>query len=203
MSCKSHDPQNLIEIAARAHRVDKDQLDLLVRTDDENVRTVALSFGVRFRAVARVSREHAVSFDTVRSGPRSLGSLVAPCVSSMSTDHFLWLSTGSTLNPIILTFLDQFRLSFAIVPGSVVQTGVKSFGCEKAPGSQSIHESGSDPQWSLEIGAVLLICNVILISLGVSLSMIANDNVYVGVLRQWTPIQFTVGASYSRGEQLQ
>ena len=49
----------------------------------------------------------------------------------MSFAHFVWLSTGSTLKPTIFTLrLSNSGLSLAIVPSSVVQTGVKSFGCE-------------------------------------------------------------------------
>src|SRR6266545_2475622 len=49
----------------------------------------------------------------------------------MSSDHFEWLSTGSTLNPISLTpRLSNSGFNFARAPSSVVQTGVKSFGCE-------------------------------------------------------------------------
>src|ERR1035438_9751333 len=49
----------------------------------------------------------------------------------MSSDHFECLSTGSTLSPISLTpRLSNSGLSLASAPSSVVQTGVKSFGCE-------------------------------------------------------------------------
>src|SRR6266542_1411361 len=49
----------------------------------------------------------------------------------MSFDHRLWLSTGSTLSPMILVWrLSKSGLSFAMYPNSVVQTGVKSFGWE-------------------------------------------------------------------------
>src|ERR1700726_2527695 len=49
----------------------------------------------------------------------------------MSSDHFACLSTGSTLSPISLTpRLSNSGLSLASAPSSVVQTGVKSFGCE-------------------------------------------------------------------------
>src|SRR5882724_7311194 len=49
----------------------------------------------------------------------------------MSSDHFECLSTGSTLNPISLTpRLSNSGFNFARAPSSVVQTGVKSFGCE-------------------------------------------------------------------------
>src|SRR3954453_15333184 len=49
----------------------------------------------------------------------------------MSSDHFECLSTGSTLKPISLTpRLSNSGFNFARAPSSVVQTGVKSFGCE-------------------------------------------------------------------------
>src|SRR5471032_2511195 len=51
----------------------------------------------------------------------------------MSSDHFACLSTGSTLSPINLTpRLSNSGFSFARAPSSVVQTGVKSFGCENS-----------------------------------------------------------------------
>src|SRR5471032_2932174 len=49
----------------------------------------------------------------------------------MSSDHLACLSTGSTLSPINLTpRLSNSGFSLASAPSSVVQTGVKSFGCE-------------------------------------------------------------------------
>src|SRR3982074_2234833 len=49
----------------------------------------------------------------------------------MSSDHFACLSTGSTESPISLTpRLSNSGFNFASAPSSVVQTGVKSFGCE-------------------------------------------------------------------------
>src|SRR5216110_559978 len=49
----------------------------------------------------------------------------------MSSDHLACLSTGSTLRPISLTpRLSNSGFNFARAPSSVVQTGVKSFGCE-------------------------------------------------------------------------
>src|SRR5882757_108806 len=49
----------------------------------------------------------------------------------MSSDHFECLSTGSTESPISLTpRLSNSGFSLASAPSSVVQTGVKSFGCE-------------------------------------------------------------------------
>src|ERR1035437_8162974 len=51
----------------------------------------------------------------------------------MSSDHFACLSTGSTLSPISLTpRLSNSGFSLASAPSSVVQTGVKSFGCENS-----------------------------------------------------------------------
>src|ERR1035437_8248360 len=51
----------------------------------------------------------------------------------MSSDHFACLSTGSTLSPISLTpHLSNSGFSLASAPSSVVQTGVKSFGCENS-----------------------------------------------------------------------
>src|ERR1043165_7834290 len=49
----------------------------------------------------------------------------------MSSDHFECLSTGSTESPISLTpRLSNSGFNLASAPSSVVQTGVKSFGCE-------------------------------------------------------------------------
>ncbi len=49
----------------------------------------------------------------------------------MSFAHFLWSSTESTLMPMTFTFrLSNSAFIFATWPSSVVQTGVKSLGCE-------------------------------------------------------------------------
>src|SRR6185369_5802929 len=49
----------------------------------------------------------------------------------MSSAHFLCESDASTLRPMILQFrFSNSGLSRAASPNSVVQTGVKSFGCE-------------------------------------------------------------------------
>src|SRR5215510_5283541 len=49
----------------------------------------------------------------------------------MSSAQRLCESVGSTLNPITLTpRFSKSGLLFATYPSSVVQTGVKSFGCE-------------------------------------------------------------------------
>src|ERR1700720_2017516 len=51
----------------------------------------------------------------------------------MSSDHLAWRSTGSTESPISLTpRLSNSGFSLARAPSSVVQTGVKSFGCENS-----------------------------------------------------------------------
>src|SRR3984957_8638054 len=57
----------------------------------------------------------------------------APCVTRMSSDHLACLSTGSTERPISLTpRLSNSGFSLASAPSSVVQTGVKSLGCENS-----------------------------------------------------------------------
>src|ERR1700724_3656503 len=49
----------------------------------------------------------------------------------MSAAHLPWLSTASTLRPMILHFrFVKSGSSPAMYPSSVVHTGVKSFGCE-------------------------------------------------------------------------
>src|SRR3954469_16146042 len=56
----------------------------------------------------------------------------------MSVAHFLWFSTGSTDSPMILALrLSNSGLSRAMVPSSVVQTGVKSLGCENSTPQES------------------------------------------------------------------
>src|SRR5258705_4136431 len=51
----------------------------------------------------------------------------------MSSDHLACLSTGSTERPISLTpRLSNSGFSLASAPSSVVQTGVKSLGCENS-----------------------------------------------------------------------
>src|SRR5450759_5508127 len=51
----------------------------------------------------------------------------------MSIAHFLWLATGSTDSPMILVLrLSKSGFMRARVPCSVVQIGVKSFGCENS-----------------------------------------------------------------------
>ncbi|MCY1384476.1 hypothetical protein D9M69_727350 [compost metagenome] len=60
------------------------------------------------------------------------------CVSLMSPIHSLCLVAGSTLSAMGLTpRLANSPDSAAVLPSSVVHTGVKSAGCEK----NTIHES--------------------------------------------------------------
>src|SRR6516164_8732823 len=88
----------------------------------------------------------------------------------MSPDHFLWLSIGSTDKPRILTpRLSNSGLSRAIVPSSVVQTGVKSFGCENSTAQllpiQSWKRILPSVVSASKSGAVSLICRAINTSL--------------------------------------
>src|SRR5678816_1042180 len=56
-----------------------------------------------------------------------------PWVSAMSAAQRAWLSTGSTDRPSTLTpRLSNSGFRRATAPNSVVQTGVKSFGCENS-----------------------------------------------------------------------
>src|SRR3954447_18049443 len=80
----------------------------------------------------------------------------------MSSDHFACLSTGSTLKPISLTpRLSNSGFSFASAPSSVVQTGVKSFGCENSSAQLLPVESWSSVVpyviWPWESGVVAAI----------------------------------------------
>src|SRR6201986_1309656 len=51
----------------------------------------------------------------------------------MSEAHLLWSLTGSPLSPMTLApRAANWVSSAATAPSSVVQTGVKSFGCEKS-----------------------------------------------------------------------
>ena len=74
------------------------------------------------------------SFATFSSGSPITGKFTAePVTSSMSFAHLPWFSTGSTLRPITLAPRAANCFSSApTAPSSVVQTGVKSFGCENS-----------------------------------------------------------------------
>src|SRR5216684_5519164 len=97
------------------------------------VRTVALLAAVRPSQLSPASAgSMSYSFATFSSGSPIIGNVTLwPCVSSMSAAHLLWLVTGSTLKPMILQLrFSNSGCSPAIYPSSVVQTGVKSLGCE-------------------------------------------------------------------------
>src|SRR6202051_969768 len=69
----------------------------------------------------------------------------------MSSDHLAWLVTGSTLSPISLTpRLSNSGFNLASAPSSVVQTGVKSFGCENRS-AQPL----AIPSWNLILPSVV------------------------------------------------
>src|SRR5260221_9015348 len=77
----------------------------------------------------------------------------------MSLAHRLWSSTGSAERPITLTpLLSNSGFIFAMVPSSVVQTGVKSLGWEKSTAHLSpIHWWKSiwpSVVWAWKLGAV-------------------------------------------------
>ena len=61
--------QHLVEIASRAHRIDQDELDLLVRTDDEHVADgLIIVRRTAFRGPPRARRQHAVSLGDLQVG---------------------------------------------------------------------------------------------------------------------------------------
>src|SRR3954464_7239049 len=70
----------------------------------------------------------------------------------MSCAHLAWLSMGSTDRPMIFTpRRSNSGLMLAMQPSSVVQTGVKSRGCENS----TPHESPSQ-SWNLMRPSVVL-----------------------------------------------
>src|SRR5258706_444198 len=72
------------------------------------------------------------NFVFLSASPRIGKFIFTPWVSSMSAIHLLWESTGSTLTPMALMWrLSNSGFSLETAPSSVVQTGVKSLGCEK------------------------------------------------------------------------
>src|SRR5207244_6044467 len=76
----------------------------------------------------------------------------------MSFDQRLWSSTESTERPMILALrLSNCGFSFAMVPSSVVQTGVKSFGCENKTAQelpiQSWNLISPSVVWAVKSGA--------------------------------------------------
>ena len=79
----------------------------------------------------------------MRSGSAIIGKLTAvPWVSSMSFAHSRCESTGSTERPMTFTLrVSNSGFSLATVPSSVVQTGVKSLGCENSTAQLSPFQS--------------------------------------------------------------
>ena len=67
--------QHLVEVAARRHRVDEDQLDLLVRADDEDVADRLVVGRRPVRRVARRRRPASIpySFETLKSASPIIG----------------------------------------------------------------------------------------------------------------------------------
>src|SRR5579862_5896920 len=88
----------------------------------------------------------------------------------MSFDQSSCLEAGSTDSPITLTFLrSNSGLIFAMYPSSVVQTGVKSFGCENSTAHESPIQSwkliGPSELSASKSGAISPSCSAICISL--------------------------------------
>src|SRR5215510_4207463 len=84
----------------------------------------------------------------------------------MSFAHPSWSSVESTDNPMIFTFLlSNCGFIFAMYPSSVVQTGVKSFGCENKTAHESPIQSWNWIRPSVvsasKSGAVSPICSAI------------------------------------------
>jgi len=79
------------------------------------------------------------SIATLRSLSAMIGKFTRVfCVSLMSAIQRSWSSALSTLRPMTLAFLARHSgSSFAVAPNSVVQTGVKSAGCENSTHHES------------------------------------------------------------------
>ena len=92
------------------------------------------------------------SIDTRRSLSAMIGKFTCVCcVSLMSAIQRSWSSALSTLRPMTLVpRLLHSGWSLAVAPNSVVQTGVKSAGCEK-----STHQESPMNSWKL-IGPMLV-----------------------------------------------
>src|ERR1700722_17459934 len=110
----------------------------------------------------------------------------APCVSRMSSDHLLCLSTGSTERPISLTpRLSNSGFSFANAPSSVVHTGVKSFGCENSSAQllpiQSWNLILPSVVWASKSGATAPICRAIVDLLSFKLGIFLTTSIGGGI----------------------
>src|SRR5437660_4878169 len=115
----------------------------------------------------------------------------------MSLAHASWSPAESTERPMIFTFQgSNSDLIFAMYPSSVVQTGVKSFGCEKRTAQESPIQSWN---WifpsvvsASKSGAVSLIWRAILILLSN-----AEHAAWSPLSRRYLPDQALLGAAVS------
>ena len=102
-------------------------------------RTVALCAGVRPSGMYASAGSMSKALETSSPVSAIIGKpAFAPATFSMSAFHFLWSSTPSTETPITLVpRAAHSSASCATAPNSVVQTGVKSFGCENKIAQES------------------------------------------------------------------
>src|SRR5215210_2175479 len=106
-----------------------------------------------------------------------------------------WLSTGSTERPITFTpRRSNSGLILAMYPSSVVQTGVKSFGCEKSTAQESPIQSwkriGPSVVCASKSGAVSPSCNAIVPSLNA-----VRESVFPGVGFAWMATEQAQGVA--------
>src|SRR5919201_1831430 len=100
-----------------------------------------------------------------------------------------WSPVESTESPMILTLrLSNSGLIFAMYPSSVVQTGVKSFGCENSTAHESPIQSWKRIRPSVvsasKSGAVSPICNAIYSSFAEPGPLVAGPYVHTDTLRK-------------------
>src|SRR5690348_6078892 len=110
----------------------------------------------------------------------------------MSSAQPSWSSVESTLRPITLTpRRSNSGLIFAMYPSSVVQTGVKSFGCEKSTAQESPIQSwkliGPSVVCASKSGAVSPICRAIGSSLVGSRGFVPNERLRCAFLPRERP----------------
>src|SRR5215831_5924187 len=117
---------DFLEVAAGARRAGDREPHLLVGRDDEDRAYGERRVGLRM--------DHPIEICDLAIGVGKDGKLAAcPCVSSMSCSQDLCESRLSTDRPMVLTLRrSNSGLSFATSASSVVQSGVKSFGCENS-----------------------------------------------------------------------
>ena len=108
---------------------------LLVRPDDEDIAHRGIvGRGAAFRGAGRVGRQHAVKLGDFQVGVADHGIVGRHALGLLDVGGPFGrgCSTGSTDRPSTLTpRLSNSGFSLATAPSSVVQTGVKSLGCEK------------------------------------------------------------------------